>query len=80
MSDTARLLMASTKMTAKEAIQIRKATVLGDELLRRTLRERASFAAHDFTRPEDLRELAACALVLSRRLDDPDYRPERYRA
>lgn len=56
-------------LTRKEANAIKRAESLSDDDVRRNLRECASFAHHGFTRPEDLRELAALSLVLARRLE-----------
>jgi hypothetical protein len=54
-------------LSRKEVNAIKRAESLDDESVRRSLRECASFAHHGFTRPEDLRELAALSLVLARR-------------
>lgn len=54
-------------LSRKEANAIKRAEGLDDEAVRQSLRECASFAHHGFTRPEDLRELAALSLVLARR-------------
>lgn len=59
----------STALSRREAAQIKKAQALHEDALRQQLRECASFAHHGFTRPEDLRELAALSLVLARRLE-----------
>ncbi len=54
-------------LTRKETNAIKRAEGLDDKAVRQALRECASFAHHGFTRPEDLRELAALSLVLARR-------------
>ena len=57
------------QLDRREQHQVKLARSMDDEALRRKLREAASFAHHGYSRPEDLRELAALALVLARRLD-----------
>ncbi len=56
-------------LTKREQHQVKLARSMDDEVLRRKLRESASFAHNDFMRPQDLRELAGLAIVLARRLD-----------
>lgn len=61
--------MITGDLLAPERRALLAAERLEQPQLERQLRERASFAHHGFTRPEDLRDLAAAALVHARRTE-----------